>query len=100
MVSGIAVRYGDEARLWEDFASASSEGCAGVCLSTAGQPHEFSTTELMPLGILEWQDDEDALRFRTELSCQMGPRQDQMRCMDVRALGSCSGASLEFMPEK
>ena len=46
----------------------------------------------MPLGILEWQDDDDALRFRSELTA--GPRQDQA-LLDVRA-GLVRGASMEF----
>ena len=50
----------------------------------------------MPLGILEWHDDEDALRFRVELTD--GARQDQAR-QDVRS-GLVRGASLEFKPSK
>ena len=50
-----------------------------------------------PLGLLEWQDDDDALRFRTELSVGSSPGPSA----DGRARsGLLRGASLEFPPPR
>ena len=93
VVTGIAVRYGDEARI-HGFRERIAKGALGLPSSAANLTMQHDRA--MPLGILEWQDDDDALRFRTELSD--GARQDQA-LQDVRA-GLLRGASLEFMPEK
>ena len=93
VVSGIAVRYGDEARL-AGFRERIARGALTLPERKANLTMQHDRA--MPLGILEWQNDEDALRFRTELSA--GPRQDQA-LMDVRA-GLVRGASLEFKPTK
>ena len=93
VVTGIAVRYGDEARL-----SGMRERIARGALTIPNQAANLTMQHdrAMPLGLLEWQDDDDALRFRTKLSD--GARQDQA-LQDVRS-GLLRGASLEFMPEK
>ena len=93
VVTGIAVRYGDEARL-AGFRERIARGALTLPKRKANLTMQHDRA--MPLGLLEWQDDEDALRFRAELS--KGPRQDQA-LMDVRA-GLVRGASLEFKPSK
>ena len=93
VVTGIAVRYGDEARLG-GFRERIAKGALGLPANAANLTMQHDRA--MPLGLLEWEDDDDALRFRTELSD--GARQDQA-LQDVRA-GLLRGASLEFMPEK
>ena len=93
VVSGIAVRYGDEARL-AGFRERIARGA--LTLPTGKANLTVQHDRAMPLGLLEWQDDEDALRFRANLT--EGPRQDQM-LMDVRA-ELVRGASMEFKPSK
>ena len=93
VVSGIAVRYGDEARL-AGFRERIARGA--LTLPTGKANLTVQHDRAMPLGLLEWQDDEDALRFRAKLT--EGPRQDQM-LMDVRA-ELVRGASMEFKPSK
>ena len=51
----------------------------------------------MPLGILEWQDDEDALRFRVELTDGAAPGPGAPGCA---AQGWFAGRALEFKPTK
>ena len=50
----------------------------------------------LPLGLLKWQDDDDAMRFSTILTA--GARQDQA-LQDI-ASGLIRGASLEFIPRE
>ena len=89
VVTGVAVRYGDEARI-----GGFRERIAKGALELPSGPANLTLQHVraMPLGLLEWQDDDDALRFRTELSD--GARQDQA-LQDVRA-GLLRGASMEF----
>ena len=93
VVSGIAVRYGDEARV-SGFRERIKRGALTLPVEKANLTVQHDRAQ--PLGLLEWQDDEDALRFRTKLT--EGPRQDQM-LMDVRA-ELVRGASMEFKPTK
>ena len=93
VVTGIAVRYGDEARIY-GYRERIAKGALKLPERKANLTMQHDRA--MPLGLLEWQEDDDALRFRTELS--EGARQDQA-LQDVRA-GLLRGASLEFMPEK
>ena len=93
VVTGVAVRYGDEARLG-GFRERIARGALALPERKANLTMQHDRA--MPLGILEWQDDEDALRFRVELTD--GARQDQAR-QDVRS-GLVRGASLEFKPSK
>ena len=94
VVSGIAVRYGDEARL-AGFRERIARGALKLPEAQV-QPHDAARTASMPLGLMEWQDDEDALRFRS-LTLSAGPRQDQ--ALHGRAeRGYVRGASLEFKP--
>ena len=93
VVTGIAVRYGDEARI-HGFRERIAKGALNIPQNAANLTMQHDRA--MPLGLLEWQDDDDALRFRTELSD--GARQDQA-LLDVQ-FGLLRGASLEFMPEK
>ena len=93
VVTGIAVRYGDEARI-HGYRERIAKGSLKIPQQAANLTMQHDRA--MPLGLLEWQDDDDALRFRTALSD--GARQDQA-LQDVRA-GLLRGASLEFMPEK
>ena len=89
VVTGVAVRYGDEARLG-GFRERIKRGALELPSAPANLTMQHDRA--MPLGILEWQDDDDALRFRSELT--EGPRQDQA-LLDVRA-GLVRGASMEF----
>ena len=93
VVTGVAVRYGDEARM-PGFRERIARGALTLPEQKANLTMQHDRA--MPLGLLEWQEDDDALRFRAELS--KGPRQDQA-LMDVRA-GLVRGASLEFKPTK
>ena len=93
VVSGIAVRYGDEARL-AGFRERIARGA--LLLPEREANLTLQHVRAMPLGLLEWQDDEDALRFRSTLT--EGTRQDQA-LMDVRSR-LLRGASLEFPPPK
>ena len=93
VVTGVAVRYGDEARLG-GFRERIARGALTLPDRKANLTMQHDRA--MPLGILKWQDDEDALRFRVELTD--GARQDQAR-QDVRS-GLVRGASLEFKPTK
>ena len=79
VVTGIAVRYGDEARI-SGFRERIKRGALELPSGPANLTMQHDRA--MPLGILEWQDDDDALRFRSELTA--GPRQDQA-LLDVRA---------------
>ena len=94
VVTGIAVRYGDEARLG-GFRERIKRGALELPSIPANLTMQHDRA--MPLGLLEWQDDDDALRFRTELSdgAEAGPGASR------RAGRACvRGASLEFMPEE
>ena len=93
VVRGIAVRYGDEARL-AGFRERIARGA--LTLPERKANLTLQHVRAMPLGLLEWQDDEDALRFSSTLT--EGPRQDQA-LLDVRS-GLLRGASLEFPPPK
>ena len=92
-VTGVAVRYGDEARVGS-FRERIAKGALKLPMEKANLTMQHDRA--MPVGLLEWQDDADALRFRAELTA--GPRQDQA-LMDVR-FGLMRGASLEFKPTK
>ena len=94
VITGVAVRYGDEARIQggirERFARVSlelPEKAANLTLQ-----HDRSK----PLGLLRWHDDEDALRWSADITS--GPRQDQA-ILDVRN-GLLRGASIEFKRQK
>ena len=92
-VSGIAVRYGDEARL-PGFRERIAKGA--LTLPAKASNLTLQHERAMPVGLLEWQDDDDAMRFRAEIAA--GPRGDQA-LQDVRS-GLLRGASLEFRPSK
>ena len=93
MVSGIAVRYDDTARIWDmrerikPGALQLPEGPANLTLQ-----HDRA----LPLGLIEWQDDKDALRLSAKLPD--GMRQDQALA-DINS-GLLRGLSLEFVPVK
>ena len=93
VVSGIAVRYGDEARMG-GFRERIAYGALKLPVTKANLTVQHDRAQ--PLGLLEWQDDEDALRFRADLT--EGARQDQM-LKDVRSK-LFRGASMEFKPTK
>ena len=91
VVTGVAIRYDDEAMVWgmrERIVRGALELPKGMANLTLQHLRE------MPLGLLEFQEDDDALRFRTVLT--EGPRQDQA-LLDVRNK-LVRGASLEFIP--
>ena len=93
MVTGIAVKYGDKAKLWgwtEIIKAGALE------LPTRASNLTVQHDRSQPLGLIEWEDSPEALRFRCEFP--MGDRQDQM-LVDVRA-GTVRGASIEFAIDK
>ena len=90
LVMGVAVRYDDEARVWGMRERILRGALELPKVANLTVQHDRS----MPLGLLEWVDDDDALRFRCELTA--GARQDQM-IADVKAK-LVRGASLEFIP--
>ena len=93
VVSGIAVRYGDEARL-AGFRERIARGALTLPVKKANLTVQHDRAQ--PLGLLEWQDDEDALRFRAVLT--EGARQDQMlKDVDSKLF---RGASMEFKPKR
>lgn len=92
-VAGIAVRYDDEAMVYgmrERILRGALE------LPTAPANLTLQHDRALPLGLLEWQDDDDAMRFRSTLAD--GARQDQA-LRDI-ASGLLRGASLEFIPRE
>ena len=93
VVAGVAVRYGDEARIYS-FRERIARGA--LSLPTAPANLNRQHDRAIPLGLMEWIDDEDALRFRVALP--PGPAQDQA-LSDVDH-GLLRGASLEFIPSK
>ena len=93
LVAGIAVRYGDEARL-SGFRERIARGALTLPDRTSNLTLQHDRA--LPVGLLEWQDAEDALRFRATVTA--GPRGDQA-LMDVRS-GLLRGVSLEFRPGK
>ena len=93
VVTGIAVRYGDEASL-PGFRERIARGALKLPEGRANLTAQHNRA--MPLGLLEWQDDVDALRFRADLP--EGRDQDQA-LGNVRA-GLVRGASLEMTVSK
>ena len=93
VVAGVAVRYGDEARIYS-FRERIARGA--LTLPTAPANLNRQHDRAIPLGLMEWIDDEDALRFRVTLP--PGMAQDQA-LSDV-SHGLLRGASLEFIPSK
>ena len=72
VVAGVAVRYGDEARIYS-FRERIARGA--LTLPTAPANLNRQHDRAIPLGLMEWIDDEDALRFRVTLP--PGMAQDQ-----------------------
>ena len=93
VVTGTAVRYGDEARIYS-FRERIARGA--LSLPTAPANLNRQHDRAIPLGLMEWIDDEDELRFRVAMP--PGPAQDQA-LSDV-SHGLLRGASLEFIPSK
>ena len=92
VVSGIAVRYGDKAKLW---GWTETIRAGALKLPTKASNLTMQHDRSLPVGLLEFEDSPDALRFRSELSA--GMRQDQA-LEDIRS-GLLRGASLEFIPK-
>ena len=93
LVMGVAVRYGDEAEIYgfrERIVKGALRMPPGPWNLTL--QHERS----LPIGLGEFVEDADALRFRCELP--EGMRQDQ-GLADAKA-GLLRGASLEFIPKR
>ena len=90
VVTGVAVRYGDEARIEGGIRERIAKGALELPTESANLTLQHDRA--MPLGLIRWQDDEDALRFSADLT--PGPRQDQA-LLDVRN-GLFRGASIEL----
>ena len=92
-VEGIAVRYDDEAMVY-----GMRERIARGALELPKAPANLTMQHdrALPLGLLKWQDDDDAMRFSTILTA--GARQDQA-LQDISS-GLIRGASLEFIPRE
>ena len=93
MVTGIAVKYGDKADVWGWKESIKS---GALVLPTKKANLTMQHVRASPVGLLEWEDSADALRFRSVLT--EGGRQDQALA-DVRGK-LVRGASLEFVIDK
>lgn len=91
LVSGVAVRYGDEAHIW-GIRERVRAGALSIEPGPANCTRQHNRD--IPLGLIEWQDDEDAMRFRSRFI--EGAAQDQALA-DIRA-GLLRGASIEFVP--
>ena len=94
VVTGIAVRYGDEARL-SGFRERIAKGALGLPSSAANLTLQHDRSQ--PVGILEWVEHEDYLGFRAQLT--KGSSLADEALVRVEG-GTLRGASLEFMPEK
>ena len=94
VVSGIAVRYGDEARL-AGFRERIARGALTLPTRKANLTLQHDRSQ--PVGILKWEEHEDYLGFRAQLT--KGSSLADEAWVRV-AGGTLRGASLEFMPEK
>ena len=92
-VMGVAVRYGDEARVY-GFRERIARGALSLPTGPANLNRQHDRA--FPLGLMEWIDDEDALRFKVSMT--PGGVQDQALA-DVQH-GLLRGASLEFVPQR
>ena len=92
-VTGVAVNYGDKAQVW---GWKESIRAGALTLPTKAANLTMQHDRALPVGLLEWEDSSDALRFRSVLSD--GARQDQALA-DVRGK-LVRGASLEFVIDK
>ena len=92
-VMGIAVKYGDTAKIfgWKE-----SIRAGALMLPTKAANLTMQHKRELPVGLLEWDDASDALRFRSVLP--EGDRQNQA-LSDVRGK-LVRGASLEFVVDK
>ena len=92
-VTGVAVNYGDKAAVygWKE-----SIRAGALTLPTKAANLTMQHDRALPVGLLEWEDGSDALRFRSVLT--EGARQDQALA-DVRGK-LVRGASLEFVIDK
>ena len=93
MVTGIAVKYGDKASVygWKE-----SIRSGALMLPTKAANLTMQHDRALPVGLLEWDDGSDALRFSSVLT--EGARQDQALA-DVHGK-LVRGASLEFVIDK
>ena len=94
VVSGIAVRYGDEARL-AGFRERIARGALKLPERMANLTLQHDRSQ--PVGILEWEDGEDALGFRATLT--KGSSLADEALVRVEG-GTIRGVSLEFRPGK
>ena len=93
LVTGIAVKYGDKASVygWKE-----SIRAGALMLPTKAANLTMQHDRALPVGLLEWDDATEALRFQSDLT--EGARQDQALA-DVRGK-LVRGASLEFVIDK
>ena len=93
LIMGVAVRYGDEAKIW-----GIRERIVKGALRMPTGPWNLTLQHdrALPIGLGEFVEDDDALRFRCELT--EGARQNQVLA-DVDS-GLLRGASLEFIPKR
>ena len=92
IVSGIAVRYGDKAKLW-GWTETIRAGALKLPIRASNLTMQHDRS--LPVGLLEFEDSPKELRFTSELPA--GMRQDQA-LEDIRS-GLLRGASIEFIPE-
>ena len=93
MVMGVAVKYGDKADVW-GWKESIRAGALKLPMRKANLTMQHDRA--LPVGLLEWDDGSDALRFQSMLP--EGGRQDQA-LSDVRGK-LVRGASLEFVIDK
>ena len=90
VITGVAVRYGDEARIEGGIRERIAKGALQLPTDSANLTLQHDRAK--PLGLIRWQDDDDALRVSADLA--PGPRQDQA-LSDVRN-GLFRSFSMEF----
>ena len=83
VVTGVAVRYGDEARIEGGIRERIAKGALELPKERANLTLQHDRA--LPLGILRWQDDDDALRFSADLA----PGQDRIKRLWMCGTGSC-----------
>ena len=90
-VTGIAVRYGDKGSIWGDHYEVVT-GPEAIILGEGPENVTIQHNRDLPVGLVEWIEDKDALRFKTEIV--KSARGDQALA-DIRG-GLLRGASMEF----
>ena len=93
-VTGVAVVYGDHANVW---GWKESIRAGALTLPTKKSNLTMQHDRALPVGLLEWEDSSDALRFRSDLTEGSALSDEALARI---AGGTVRGASLEFVIDK